>query len=110
MEEKNFELHDLLGSMNTIATVMLVGQTLDSGFYDNSNNMKDLFSGLCEMIKTYADTMFKKGAEPERNEHVREENMIESLDRYKEKLALKKFREDGHVAPHADTKKEINEL
>ncbi|KAF6610174.1 MULTISPECIES: hypothetical protein [unclassified Lactococcus] len=40
MEEKNFELHDLLGSMNTIATVMLVGQTLDSGFYDNSNNMK----------------------------------------------------------------------
>jgi len=39
MEEKNFELHDLLGSMNTIATVILVGQTLDSGFYGLISNI-----------------------------------------------------------------------
>ncbi|QDK70167.1 hypothetical protein [Lactococcus protaetiae] len=110
MADRDFDLEDLLGGMNTIATVMLVGQTLDSEFYNNQSNMKDLFSGLCEMTSSYATTLLEKGGEFGLEQSRVNDKIYQSIDSYKEGLRLKKFRESGEVHPEADTKKEVNEL
>lgn len=100
-------LDDLIKGIGVIANVMLVGQTSFSDDEKLTNKHIELFSSMCEMTSVYADHLQKVANDVEKNQHIERQAIIQSIDSYKEGLALKKYRETGELSAYADTRKEV---
>ncbi|WEV61288.1 hypothetical protein OZX68_03405 [Streptococcaceae bacterium ESL0729] len=62
ISNENFDLNDLLGGINVIANVLLIGKSVEEIKYANTI---DLYVSLAEMTEQYASTLLEKGGELE---------------------------------------------